>query len=140
MSTSLAQKCATFQIQRLLNRPNLSGVSVVDDDLDTSPDSERITVQAERGVEDPEGSGIYSVTLTIIPHVVTSPAATLDAWLAEIDATMTDWTPGVPTAGYIAAAAALSVFIIINDQSTDEQNAQHTFKQSREFLVKAKEA
>jgi hypothetical protein len=137
MSDSIAQKVADFQVQRILNRTGMSDVQVVTFEKDTQADQDRIVVDAERLEESPEGAGIFRVRVTNTVKVKTETAATVDAWLAEIDATQTSWTPGAPTAEYIAALAALSDFVVANDQDSARETSDKTRQMSRTFDVLA---
>lgn len=135
---SLAQKVAEFQRQRILNRDGMAAVPVVIHERDEQAAQDRIVVDAERKEESPEGSGIFRVKVTTTVHIKTGEAATVDAWLAEIDETQTNWTPSSPTAEYTTALAALSDFVIANETDSDRETNEERRQLTREFDVFAK--
>lgn len=140
MSTSLANKVAVMEAELLRNRAGLAGVSIVTAEEDTSANKNRIIVTAESGEETPPGTGIYMHTVTVDLSNVTAPAATIDAWLAEVDAAnAAGGAPVSPTAAYTAAKAAFGTpgQFTITDESrqTNRETSDHTRRLRREYQI-----
>lgn len=144
MSDSLALKCAKLEQELLRSRSALDLPIVLQEEEDRA-EVARVVVSAMRGQPEQAGAtiptGIFNVAAKVeIKHLNTAGAAALlDTYLAEIDAANSG-APGVPSAGYAAAAAALAVWIWKDDDDTTQDDGENTRRAERTFTVMAKEA
>src|SRR5678816_436462 len=123
---SLALRCAKLERELLLSRATLSGIKVVLKEEDAQADPSRIIVTAKRGAQEMAGAttsvGIYNVQIMVELKIqdVSGNAYLVDHYLREIDEA-NKGAPSVPSPGYAAAAAALSVFIWKDESDETEQ-------------------
>lgn len=142
---SLALRCAKFERELLLSRATLSGIKVVLKEEDAQADPSRIVVTAKRGSQEMAGAttsvGIYNVQIMVELKIQDQAgnAYLVDHYLREIDEA-NKGVPSVPSPGYAAAAAALSVFILKDDDETEQEDTDDIRNATRTFNVLAKES
>lgn len=139
-ATSIENYVEQIFVLQLGGQADLSGVAIKRHDEDTEAAKDRVTVKAEPreiAVEKPAGGApvVWRVPVVVTAHLVTRSAATMDAYIAAIQAAFATGTAGVAAAVTLATAQFPNGFKVEETDDGDRENADETRRRSKRFDV-----